>query len=160
MESIMQPWPWYVAGPLLGLSIPALLLLANKTLGVSSSFQHVCSIAAPNSKLDYLRNNNWRKEIWSLVFVVSLLVGGFLANYFLTATPVQFLPDHYYTLGGAALLFVGGLLIGFGARYAGGCTSGHSIVGIANLKWPSLVATAAFFVGGIAMTLVTSAFWG
>lgn len=156
MNWIMQPWPWYVAGPLIGLSIPALLLLANKTLGVSSSFRHMCSIAAPNSKLDYLRSNNWQKETWSLVFVASLLVGGFIANRFLTATPVQFLPDHYYTLGGAALLFVGGLLIGFGARYADGCTSGHAIMGIANLKWPSLVATAAFFVGGVVMTLVTS----
>ncbi|MCB0060611.1 MAG: YeeE/YedE family protein [Caldilineaceae bacterium] len=156
MNWIMQPWPWYVAGPLIGLSIPALLLLANKTLGVSSSFRHMCSIAAPNSKLEYLRSNKWQKEIWSLVFVASLLVGGFIANYFLTATPVQFLPDHYYTLGGAMLLFVGGLLIGFGARYADGCTSGHAIMGIANLKWPSLVATAAFFVGGVVMTMVTS----
>lgn len=156
MNWILQPWPWYIAGPLIGLSIPALLLLAGKTLGVSSSFRHVCSIAAPNSKLDYLRTNNWQKEIWSLVFVGSLLVGGFIATRFLTATPVQFLPDHYYTLGGAALLFVGGLLIGFGARYADGCTSGHSIMGIANLRWPSLVATAAFFVGGVVMTMITS----
>ena len=160
MNWIMQPWPWYVAGPLIGLSIPALLLLANKTLGVSSSFRHMCSIAAPNSKLAYLHSNNWQKERWSLVFVASLMVGGFIANQFLTATPVQFLPDHYYTLGGATLLFVGGLLIGFGARYADGCTSGHAIMGIANLKWPSVVATAAFFVGGVVMTMVTSMIFG
>lgn len=156
MNWILQPWPWYIAGPLIGLSIPALLLLANKTLGVSSSFRHMCSITSPNSKLDYLQSNNWRKEIWSLVFVVSLALGGFLATRFLTATPVQFLPDHYYSVGGALLLFVGGLLIGFGARYADGCTSGHAIMGIANLKWPSLVATVAFFVGGLIMTAITS----
>ncbi|MCB0063046.1 MAG: YeeE/YedE family protein, partial [Caldilineaceae bacterium] len=129
MNWIMQPWPWYIAGPLIGLSIPALLLLANKTLGVSSSFRHICSIAAPNSQLEYLRSNNWRKEIWSLVFVASLVVGGFLATHFLSAAPVQFLPSHYYSVGGALLLFVGGLLVGFGARYADGCTSGHAIMG-------------------------------
>lgn len=160
MNWIMQPWPWYIAGPLIGLSIPALLLLANKTLGVSSSFRHICSIAAPNSQLEYLRSNNWRKEIWSLVFVASLVVGGFLATHFLSAAPVQFLPSHYYSVGGALLLFVGGLLVGFGARYADGCTSGHAIMGIANLKWPSLVATIAFFVGGVVMTAVTSIFIG
>lgn len=160
MNWILQPWPWYIAGPLIGLSIPALLLLANKTLGISSSFRHMCSIASPNSQLDYLRTNNWRKESWSLVFVVSLLIGGFIATRFLTAGPVQFLPDHYYTFGGAALLFLGGLLVGFGARYADGCTSGHAIMGIANLKWPSLVATIAFFVGGLAMTWLPRLIFG
>jgi len=156
MNWIMQPWPWYIAGPLIGLSIPALLLLANKTLGVSSSFRHMCSILTPNSQLEYIRSNNWRKEVWSLIFVASLAVGGLIATRFLTATPVQFLPEHYYSFGGALLLFVGGLLIGFGARYADGCTSGHAIMGIANLKWPSLVATVAFFVGGVVMTAITS----
>lgn len=156
MNWIMQTWPWYIAGPLIGLSIPALLLLANKTLGVSSSFRHMCSIASPDSRLEYLRGNNWRKEVWSLVFVVSLAIGGFVATRFLTATPTQFFPDHYYTLGGVLLLFVGGILIGFGARYADGCTSGHAIMGIANLKWPSLIATVAFFLGGVAMTALTS----
>jgi uncharacterized membrane protein YedE/YeeE len=159
MNWIMQPWPWYIAGPLLGLSIPALLLLAGKTLGVSSSFRHFCSIASPNSKLDYLRTNNWRKEIWSLVFVAGILMGGFIAATFLSSQPPQFLPDHYATPGGMLVLLVGGLLVGFGARYADGCTSGHTIMGIANLKWPSVVASISFFVGGLLMTGLLSLIW-
>ncbi len=159
MNWILQPWPWYIAGPLLGLSIPALLLLAGKTLGISSSFRHLCSIASPNSKLDYLRTNNWRKESWSLVFVVGILLGGFVAANFLSAQPVAFLPDTYRTPGGMLLLLTGGILVGFGARYADGCTSGHTIMGIANLKWPSMVASASFFVGGLAMTGLLSLVW-
>jgi uncharacterized protein len=152
MEWLLQPWPWYVSGPLIGLSVPALLLLSGKTLGVSSSFRHMCSITAPQSKLSYLRENPWRKEVWNLVFVLGILFGGVVATQWL-GTPVGgYLPDHYYTWGGALLLFVGGLLIGFGARYADGCTSGHAIMGIANLRWPSMVATASFFAGGLLMT--------
>jgi uncharacterized protein len=151
MEWITQPWPWYVSGPLIGLSIPALLLLSGKTLGVSSSFRHICSIVSPNSKVSYLRTNDGRKEIWSLVFVLGILLGGTVATRFLGGS-MAFFPDHYYTVGGGLLLFVGGLLIGFGARYADGCTSGHAIMGIANLRWPSMVATASFFVGGLLMT--------
>jgi uncharacterized membrane protein YedE/YeeE len=151
MEWLYQPWPWYVSGPLIGLSVPALLLLAGKTLGVSSSFRHICSMASPNSALSYLRENPWRKELWNLIFVAGILLGGFVAVQFLGATG-GYLPDYYYTWGGALLLFGGGLLIGFGARYADGCTSGHAIMGLANLKWPSLVATVSFFAGGLLMT--------
>ncbi len=151
MESIMQPWPWYIAGPLLGLSVPLLLLLAGKTLGISSSFRHMCTIAAPKSKFDYIRTNNWRKESWSLVFVGGILLGGLVATRFLSAGPVSLLPDHYYSAGGIALLFIGGILVGFGTRYADGCTSGHTIMGLSNLKWPSLVASVSFFAGGLLM---------
>lgn len=158
MEWLYQPWPWYVSGPLIGLSVPALLLLAGKTLGVSSSFRHFCSIASPNSKLAYVRENPWRKEMWNLIFVVGILLGGFVAVQFLGATG-GYLPDHYYTWGGALLLFAGGLLVGFGARYADGCTSGHAIMGLANLKWPSLVATVSFFAGGLLMTALLGFFF-
>ncbi|MCE7984866.1 MAG: YeeE/YedE family protein [Caldilinea sp. CFX5] len=157
MEWLYQPWPWYVSGPLIGLSVPALLLLAGKTLGVSSSFRHLCSLTSPNSKLAYVRENPWRKELWNLIFVVGILLGGFVAVQFLGASG-RYLPDHYYTWGGALLLFVGGLLVGFGARYADGCTSGHAIMGLANLKWPSLVATVSFFAGGLLMTALLGFF--
>ncbi len=158
MDWFFQPWPWYVSGPLIGLSVPALLLLAGKTLGVSSSFRHLCSIATPNSKLAYLRENLWRKEAWNLVFVLGILIGGFVATQFLGARVGGYLPDHYYTWGGGLLLLAGGMLVGFGARYADGCTSGHAIMGLANLRWPSLVATASFFAGGLLMTALLGLF--
>lgn len=144
-----QPWPWYVAGPLIGLTVPALLLLLGKSFGVSSCFRHLGSACAPHTKLEYLKQNDWRKESWNLWFVGGILLGAFLANQFLLPSPLSFLPESYDSLGGRIALFVGGLLVGFGTRYADGCTSGHSIMGLSNLNWPSLVATVSFFAGGL-----------
>jgi len=150
---IMEPWPWYISGPLIGLSVPLLLLLTGKNLGISSSFRHIGAACMPNSKLPYLsKDYNWRDHIWNLLFVAGVLVGGFIGNYVLSAKPVAFLPDLYLSATGVLLLFGGGVLIGFGTRYADGCTSGHTIMGISALNWPSLVATIFFFVGGLAST--------
>ncbi|MBX3012682.1 MAG: YeeE/YedE family protein [Caldilineaceae bacterium] len=152
MAWIFQPWPWYIAGPLIGLTVPLLLLLTGKSLGISSSFRHLCSLSSPKSKLPYLRDNPWRQESWNLIFVAGIAVGGFLASHFLSAQPVQFLPDSYYSASGVIKLLVGGVLVGFGTRYADGCTSGHTIMGLSNLRWPSLVASICFFIGGLVMT--------
>lgn len=103
-------------------------------------------------RFDYLRNHKWRAGIWTLVFAVGIAAGSFLAVTFLSSEPVEFLPDAFVSAEGAVRLFVGGILVGFGTRYAGGCTSGHSITGMALRNWPSLVATIFFFVGGVAVT--------
>jgi uncharacterized membrane protein YedE/YeeE len=87
-----------------------------------------------------------------MVFVLGIGLGGFVGNRLLSAQPLEFLPPAFHSLGGAVRLLIGGFLVGFGARYAGGCTSGHSITGISNLNWPSLLATICFFIGGIAAT--------
>jgi uncharacterized membrane protein YedE/YeeE len=149
MESLLAPWPWYVAGPLIGLVVPLLLLLVGKSFGVSSSFRHLCSIFLPGSKLDYLRSNDWRAESWNFVFAAGVIVGAGIAVFFLSAAPVELLPQSYNNRMGAILLLVGGILVGFGTRYADGCTSGHSIMGMSSLNWPSLVATISFFAGGL-----------
>jgi uncharacterized protein len=172
---IKQPWPWYVAGPLIGLMVPLLLLLGNKTFGVSSSLRHICAACFP-SGISFF-NYDWKKETWSLVFVAGITAGAFLAVTFLSGhQPVQVNPAlvhelsgygiHNYnnlapadlfnwngllTAKGFLLMVVGGLLVGFGTRYAGGCTSGHSIMGLSNLQWPSLVATICFMAGGFIM---------
>jgi uncharacterized membrane protein YedE/YeeE len=57
-----------------------------------------------------------------------------------------------HSVKGILILLIGGLLIGFGSRYAGGCTSGHAISGLSNLQWPSLIAVIGFFTGGLIMT--------
>lgn len=149
MSPTAQPWPWYVAGPLIGLTVPLLLLLVGKPFGISSSFRHLCSACIPGDQPDYLAGNDWRKELWSLCFVAGILLGAWGSMRFLVVGPHPFLPAHYESPGGLATLFGGGLLVGFGTRYADGCTSGHSIMGIANLNWPSLVATCSFFAGGL-----------
>ncbi len=152
MQLIMEPWPWWVSGILVGLTVPLLHIMSGQSFGISTSFQQVGSMCTPHSRASYLRDFDRRQGLWTLVFVVGIAVGGFVAAHLLSASPVEFLPASYQNVGGAIWLIVGGFLIGFGARYAGGCTSGHAITGIANLNWPSLVATIFFFVGGLAVT--------
>lgn len=178
LQWLSQPWPWYVAGPMVGLTVPALLVLGNKTFGISSSLRHICAACVP-AGIPFF-SYNWKKEIWNLLFVLGVGLGGFLAANFL-ANPeavsisvatradlaalgvtdfASLMPADIFSwekLGTAkGLLFfvLGGFLVGFGTRYAGGCTSGHSIMGLSNLQWPSLVATVFFMLGGILMTQV------
>jgi len=174
-DFISQPWPWYVAGPLIGLTVPALLLLGNKSFGISSSLRHICAACFP-ANISFFKYD-WKKEVWNLFFVAGILIGGFIAAQFLANPhPVQVSPklateltsygvDDYsqlvpvqlmnwtslFTLKGFLLMVLGGFLVGFGTRYAGGCTSGHAIMGLSNLQWPSLVATICFMVGGLIM---------
>ncbi len=153
LEWLLQPWPWYISGPLLGLTVPLLLLLTGHNLGVSSSLRHLGAACAPQLKLPYLsKNYDWRDHAWNIFFVAGIVVGGFVGNFLLSTDPATFLPALFSSWKGALLLFGGGLLIGFGTRYAGGCTGGHTIFGISALNWPSLVATVFFFVGGLIMT--------
>lgn len=178
IEWIKQPWPWYVAGPMIGLTVPALLILGNKTFGISSSLRHICAACVP-AGIPFF-SYNWKKEIWNLLFVLGVGIGGFIATFFLTnpeaiviseATQADLaslgitdfthlLPSDIFTwqalFSAKGLLFLvfGGFLVGFGTRYAGGCTSGHAIMGISSLQWPSLVATIFFMIGGFLMTHV------
>lgn len=152
-EAILQPWPWYVSGPLIGLMVPALLLLSGKTFGISSTFRNIDAMCMPNTKISYLRVN-WRDSMWQLIMVLGIIIGGFIANHVLSETPAAFLPDEYYSFGGVIKLVIGGIMVGFGTRYANGCTSGHTIMGLSNLRWPSLVASIFFYVGGIITTYV------
>lgn len=173
MEILYKPWPWYVAGPLIGLTIPLLLLLDNKQLGISSTLRQICAACVP-ANINFLKYD-WKKESWNLFFVGGIFIGGYLAgNLFANPEPVAVsiaaaatmntwgiasfdghMPESLFnfstllSLKGFILIVVGGFLVGFGTRYAGGCTSGHGIFGISSLQWPSLLATALFFVGGI-----------
>lgn len=172
IEFISQPWPWYVAGPLIGLTVPLLLILGNKSFGISSSLRHICASCLP-ANIPYF-SYNWKRESWNLFYVGGILLGGVIAALYLQdGNPVQVAPalveelagygitdfsslvpvqlmnwDALFTLKGFVLMVVGGFLVGFGTRYAGGCTSGHSIMGLATLQWPSLVATLCFMAGG------------
>lgn len=171
-EWIKQPWPWYVAGPLIGLTVPLLLIMGNKTFGVSSSLRHICAACFP-ANIPFFKYN-WRKETWNLFFVAGILLGAIIATTLLNSgepiavnsklvNDLQQYNIHNYsslvpvdlfnwpallTVRGFILMIGGGFLVGFGTRYAGGCTSGHAIMGLSNLQWPSLVATCCFMIGG------------
>jgi uncharacterized membrane protein YedE/YeeE len=175
IEIIKQPWPWYIAGPLIGLTVPTLLLIGNKSFGISSSLRHVCAACIP-ANIPFFKYD-WKKEIWNLFFVSGIFFGGMIAAYLLAnpnqvivhptlaielekygitdfsgLVPVQlFNWSNVLTLKGFLMLVVGGFMVGFGTRYAGGCTSGHAIMGLSILQWPSLVATCCFMLGGFIM---------
>lgn len=178
IEWISQPWPWYVAGPMIGLTVPALLIMGNKTFGVSSSLRHICAACVP-AGIPFF-TYNWKKEIWNLLFVLGIAIGGLVATQLLSnpneiiiaestmsdleglgitnfsgLMPIDiFTWDNLFTAKGLLFFVFGGFLVGFGTRYAGGCTSGHAIMGISSLQWQSVVATIFFMLGGFFMTHV------
>jgi uncharacterized protein len=144
---------WLVYGVLIGLFVPAILLIGNKHFGVSSAMQNVCSVILPKTKVLF-NSDEIKKNDWKLYFVIGIVIGGFFASNILSSSSIDFLPEHYYSLQGLLKLFVGGLLVGFGTRYANGCTSGHSITGLSMMQLSSLLATISFFVGGLLYTFV------
>ncbi|MBK8613310.1 MAG: YeeE/YedE family protein [Flavobacteriales bacterium] len=176
LETLKQPWPWYVAGALIGLTVPYLLLVGNKTFGISSSLRHLCAACIPGDIKFF--TYDWKKEIWNLFFVGGIAVGAFIAAHFLSnpdpivlagstqdylatkgiTDTTQLLPseifswDQLFSVRGFIFIVLGGFMVGFGTRWAGGCTSGHAIMGLSSLQWPSLVATVMFMIGGIVMT--------
>ena len=152
MQWLLQPWPWWLSGILIGLTVPLLYWLAGKAFGISTSLQEIGALCAHNSKIEYLSKFDRKANRWTVVFAIGIALGSFIATHFLSEDPKPFLPDSLQNASGAIKLLVGGFLIGFGTRYAGGCTSGHSITGIANVNWPSLLATVCFFIGGLAVT--------
>jgi uncharacterized protein len=177
MRFLLEPWPWYVSGPIIGLFPPVLLLIGNKMFGISSNLRHICAACAPGG-VEYF-SYDWRREgAWNLTFVLGILVGGFLEGHFLatqgaprlSAAALESLaalgirdvsglvPHELFswrslaTLPGIVLIVAGGFLVGFGTAYAGGCTSGHAISGLADLQLPSLIAVIGFFAGGLIST--------
>lgn len=147
---------WLLYGILIGLFVPILLIIDNKQFGISSSMNNICSLVLPKSK-KYFSRYNFEHNDWKIYFVIGIILGGFIsANWFSDST--VFLPDKYKSLEGIILLFIGGFLVGFGTRYANGCTSGHSITGISMLKASSIIATLSFFVGGLIYIFFTNAF--
>jgi hypothetical protein len=176
MEFLSQPWPWWAAGLVAGLTVPVLLLLGNKHFGLSANLRHACAACFP-ANIKFFKYD-WKKEAWNLFFLGGIVVGAVIAGTVLAdPNPIQVHPelvndlaasgltqsdgmvptdlfnwDSLLSLRGFIIIIIGGFLVGFGTRYAGGCTSGHAIMGLSNLQLPSLVATMAFMVGGFIMT--------
>jgi uncharacterized protein len=176
MDTFSSFWPWYITGPLIGLYVPILYILVNRHFGVSSTFRDICAaVIRPSSGYFHY---DWKASKWRLVFVAGIAAGGFLASGTLMTAPqgqvsahtlsalsalgvrdfTSLIPADLFswgsllTLRGALLVAGGGFLVGFGTRYAEGCTSGHSIHGIATFQRASVVATVCFFIGGLIST--------
>lgn len=176
MNFILQPWPWYVSGPMIAL-IMFLLLMVEKRFGMSSNLRTACSMVGAGKNTKFF-DFDWKSQRWNLVVVLGAIIGGFIASNFLTPNEAVLISDNtisdlkglgFESAGEAylptelfsasaltdfkslAILIIGGFLVGFGARYAGGCTSGHAISGLSNLQLPSLIAVIGFFIGGLIM---------
>jgi uncharacterized protein len=178
IELLRQPWHWSISGLLIGLTVPILLILGNKSFGISSSLRHICAACVP-ANINFFKYD-WKKESWNLFFAGGIVLGGFIGNVLLTNPNEIIIAAHtkqdlmalgikdfsglmpsdlfnfqsLFTLKGFIFIVLGGFLIGFGARWAGGCTSGHSIMGLSDLQIPSLIATICFMIGGFIMTWV------
>lgn len=177
MDFILQPWAWYVAGPIIAFCM-FLMFFFGKKFGVSSNLETVCAMGGAGKLVDFFKFD-WKKNKWNLVFVIGLIVGGFIADQWLTPDEsvaistntvqdlysigikdagAQYLPDEIFSLDamlsvkGFSILLLAGFLVGFGSRYAGGCTSGHGIVGLSSLSIESFIAVGGFFIGGLIMT--------
>lgn len=174
---ILNPWPWYVSGPLIAI-VMALLLYYGKNFGMSSNLKTMCTVLGADKYASFFKFD-WKEQIWNLVVVLGAIIGGFIATQYLSNEQITTLnpktiaelqamgfhnpggslvPNEIYgfealiSIKSLFLLIIGGFLVGFGTRYAGGCTSGHAITGLSSLQKPSLIAVIGFFIGGLIMT--------
>ena len=179
MESLYGTWPWYVSGFLIG-SVMLALLYFGKTFGMSSNLRTMCTMLGAGKTSEFFRFD-WKTQRWNLVVVLGAMIGGYIAVNFLSDPSVptvqinpvtitelhqmnidapdgKLLPDALTSTTALqspklwGILLLGGLLVGFGTRYAGGCTSGHAITGLSSLQLPSLIAVIGFFIGGLVMS--------
>ncbi|RYE18237.1 MAG: YeeE/YedE family protein [Sphingobacteriales bacterium] len=174
-ELLKQPWPWYTSGTVISL-IMITLLYFGKSFGFSSNLRTICAMAGAGRRVSFF-NFDWKEQRWNLLFLVGAVIGGFISSTLLSndaplqlssatvndlqklnihfngeLNPAQLFSTNSLDLNNIVLLLTGGLLVGFGSRYAGGCTSGHAISGLSNLQLPSLIAVIGFFAGGLIMT--------
>jgi len=177
MHWIYEPWPWYIGGIFIATTL-VLLLFMGKTFGFSSNLRTICSMMGAGKTCDFFCFN-WKSQTWNLLFLIGTILGGFIAYHYLSvddaAIPLSektllklqelgfdsagkayvptelFGPDAFSSAKSILLLLVAGFFVGFGSRYAGGCTSGHAITGLSNFQLPSLLAVIGFFIGGLIM---------
>lgn len=176
MEAIFETWPWYVSGFLIGM-VMLCLIWFGKTFGMSSNLRSICSIVGAGKYVPFFAFD-WKSQKWNLVVILGAMIGGFVAVHYMSSpdnvgiNPItieqlskmgidapqgKLMPDTIFSAEAMQspkmvfILVIGGVLIGFGSRYAGGCTSGHAITGLSNLQLPSLKAVIGFFVGGLIM---------
>ena len=176
IELLSRPWPWWVAGPMIGLVAAALLFIGNRPFGFSHNLRHLCAAIAPG-QIEIFQYDWRRVGGWNLAFAVGAVVGGYIGGQLLASPSVDIAPNVRAALGvlgvhdfsglaprevfnwsslltvrGLACIVGGGFCVGFGTAYAGGCTSGHGITGLASLEWRSLIAVIGFFAGGLIAT--------
>ena len=176
MDILQSTWPWYISGPLFALIMLSLIYFGN-SFGVSRNLRTICSMTGIGKNIEYFKFD-WKSQIWNLVFLLGVIVGSYCTIQFLdngknlelsTNAIIKLEQAGFKNVGQSlapqelfgtsvlqsplklCVLLLGGIMIGFGTRYASGCTSGHAISGLSNLQLPSLIAVIGFFLGGLVM---------
>jgi uncharacterized membrane protein YedE/YeeE len=178
LEMLSDPWPWYTSGAVIAL-VMIILIYFGKSFGFSSNFRTICALTGGGKQCEFFKFD-WRSQRWNLLFLIGSIIGGFIASTWMNngegvkiseatkadlaelglSAPEGMQPTEIFSWSSLAdptgwvLLVLGGFFVGFGSRYAGGCTSGHAISGLSNLQLPSLVAVIGFFIGGLFSTFV------
>lgn len=150
-----DPLAWYIAGPLIGLIVPLLLILRGKQFGISSSYRYLLSFVVKKTPyFDYDR----KTDAHQLIFAFGLILSGVIAmntcgscvySPIIPESGWQETANNIYSLTNSLQFLFGGILVGFGSRYANGCTAGHCIMGVAQFSTASIIATICFFIGGL-----------
>lgn len=158
-------WPWWFGGIAIGLLVPGMYYFLNTALGVSTGYGNFVKIVIPKTKLKYLNSNDFEDRFnWRFVFIAGMVIGAFISARVsgmpLTTGEMGIFTENVQWPYAAFMLwfFSGGILLGMGARLAGGCTSGHSIHGLATFQRSSLLATIFFIIFGVAATYLIRVF--
>lgn len=176
IKLLQGPWPWYASGFMIAFVLFALYMVGKK-FGMSSNLRTICAAAGAGKAIEFF-NYDWKSHRWNLIVILGVFIGGAIASEFLSPNDDlsinpktiealnqigihyeegEYMPDELFSSDSKSstksmlLLIVGGVLVGFGTRYAGGCTSGHAITGLSNFQLPSLIAVIGFFMGGLIM---------
>ena len=169
---IAPRWSPYVAGLGLGAVIALSFLLANKPIGFSSSFARIAALLSRRAHDGSVQEEYFRTEVeprvgWEMLLFLGACAGAATAALLSRTWHMSFVDSRWIDVTGSSLwwpralvAFIGGMVMAFGARWAGGCTSGHGLSGTAQLVASSWLAAFCFFVGGAATALAFDAIVG
>ena len=147
--------PWYISGPLIGLTVPLLLIVNEKQFGTSSSFRFIGSKLFKKTKYFIYKNEI---DAWQFHFAIGLVISSIIIPTLIDIENISKIEENstyglinkkIYDFSNIFIFFIGGMFIGYGSRYANGCTAGHCIMGISQFSLSSLISTVSFFIGGL-----------
>ena len=159
-------WSPYLVGTLIGLLSMATFYFSDKPIGASTAYARLAGMVGKVFARKHTESLKYYQDFkpkfdWEVMLVVGAIGGAFLAAWHGKELTGEWLPAMWFARFGEgslalrlAVAFAGGGLMAFGARMAGGCTSGHGISGAFQLSVGSWIALVCFFVGGIATALL------
>lgn len=161
----MEQWPPHVVGAGIGVLSWLTFVLSDKPLGCSTAFARTSGMIERLFRGKKVTEKAYYKKFaptvdWEWMLVLGVIIGAFMSSKLSGQFELRWIPARWGAVAGEARIvrwlasFIGGVIMGFGARWAGGCTSGHGISGTLQLAVSSWVAAICFFAGGIATAML------